>query len=350
MIGDIKSGDRLVAFWLFSVAAMVFLMVVLGGVTRLTGSGLSMVEWRPVTGWLPPLTDIEWQRIFDMYRETPEYREINAGMSIDEFKGIFWLEFLHRLWGRLIGIAYMVPFIYFFAKGLVRGQRALRLGGIFVLGGLQGGLGWFMVKSGLVDQPDVSQYRLAAHLMLALVIYVCLIWMGLRYLQGATPDRDGLVPLRRLSRWVIVMVFITAFSGALVAGLNAGMTYNTFPLMDGDLIPSGMYEMSPLYVNFFENITTVQFDHRLLAVTTFILIMWLWVACLQSDLSNFSRLPMNWLGTLACIQVSLGIGTLLLVVPLALAAMHQAGAVLLLGAATWTLFELQCSCPAPETA
>lgn len=336
--------NRKIAYWLFSVAAMVFAMVVLGGVTRLTDSGLSMVEWRPLTGWLPPFADAEWNRIFAMYQETPEFREVNSDMTVDEFKGIFWLEFLHRLWGRLIGVVYFVPFIFFLFKGWVRGRRAVILTALLVLGGAQGGLGWFMVKSGLVDRPDVSQYRLAAHLLLAMVIYAWLIWMGLRFLKGPTGQREGLSTLRAYSRWVVIFVFLTAFSGALVAGLDAGLAYNTFPLMDGDWIPAGIFDMRPLYLNFFENHVTVQFDHRLLAIATFVLICSFWVATINSTSQGFSRIAVNGLGVMACMQVTLGISTLLLVVPIVLAALHQAGAVLLLGFATWAAFELQAPC------
>lgn len=338
------SHNRIISYWLFLVAAMVFAMVVLGGVTRLTGSGLSMVEWHPVTGWLPPFADADWQRIFRLYQETPEFREVNSDMTVAEFKGIFWLEFLHRLWGRLIGIAYFVPFLFFLTKGWVRGRRAWVLAAMLVLGGAQGALGWFMVKSGLVDRPDVSQYRLAAHLILAMVIYAGLIWTGLRFLKGRTFDRVGLSRLRNYSRWVVVFVFVTAFSGALVAGLNAGLSYNTFPLMDGEWIPSGGLERQPIYLNFFENPITVQFDHRVLAMFTFGLICCFWVSAVNATSSDFFRPAVYALGVMACFQVVLGVSTLLLVVPFALAALHQAGAVLLLGFATWSAFELQAPC------
>ncbi|NQW00522.1 MAG: COX15/CtaA family protein [Rhodospirillales bacterium] len=338
------SHNRLVAFWLFSVAIMVFAMIVLGGVTRLTESGLSMVEWRPVTGWLPPFSDSEWERVFGMYRGSPEYREINADMTLPEFKGIFWLEFLHRLWGRLIGLAFFVPFVFFLTKGWVRGRRALALGGILVLGGLQGGMGWYMVKSGLVDRPDVSHYRLAAHLMLAMAIYASLLWCGLRFLSGPTPYREGTVRLRRLSRWLAALVFVTVFSGALVAGLDAGLIYNSFPLMDGELIPDGLLDMQPVYLNLFENHLTVQFDHRVLAIFTFCMIIYTCIVAHKLPTPALARRLANGLAGMACVQVGLGISTLLLAVPVALAALHQAGAVVLLGLATWLAFEMQGAC------
>jgi len=340
----ISSQDHIVANWLFCVAGMVFAMIILGGVTRLTDSGLSMVEWRPVTGWLPPLNDEEWQRIFNNYRQTPEYIKINAGMTLAEFKSIFWFEFLHRLWGRVIGIAYFVPFAYFLLKGWVRGRRALTLFWLLLLGGLQGGMGWFMVKSGLVDQPDVSQYRLAAHLLLAMVIFSWLVWCGLRHRNGPTRIAENVGWLRAFSRFLVGMILVTAFSGALVAGLDAGLIYNTFPLMDGDLIPDGLWEMQPPYLNFFENHTTVQFDHRVLAIATFVMISVFWGgACHKSPSPTCMRLVHALMAT-ACLQVGLGITTLLLVVPLGYAVMHQAGAVLLLGVATWVAFAMQGSC------
>ncbi len=333
--------ERPIALWLFGLAIMVFAMVVLGGVTRLTDSGLSMVEWRPVTGWLPPFTEMEWLRIFEKYQAYPEFHKVNADMSVEEFKGIFWLEFLHRLWGRVIGIAFFVPFVYFLVKGGIRGRRMVVLGLIFILGGLQGGMGWFMVKSGLVDRPDVSQYRLAAHLILALLIYASLIWCGLEIWFGKKKaDRENR-PLSAYSLWVICFVFVTAFSGALVAGLDAGLSYNTFPLMDGDLIPDGLFEMQPVYLNFFENRLTVQFDHRLLAIFTFLLVMRFCYVATKAPATPEVMRPVQGLAMMICAQVMLGISTLLLAVPVFLGALHQAGALLVLGFAIWAAYEIR---------
>jgi len=322
-----------IAAWLFVVAAMIFIIVVLGGLTRLTHSGLSMVEWKPVTGWLPPLTEAEWEETFAKYRQYPEYQKINKGMTLNEFKGIFWLEFIHRVWGRIIGIAFFVPFVFFLAKGWVSGPLVRHLGAIFVLGGLQGGLGWFMVKSGLVDRPDVSQYRLAAHLCLALVIFAYVMWVGLRL---KFPDLH-LVPgrFRRGANGLIALIFVTIFSGALVAGLDAGLVYNTFPFMDGDLIPEGLFDQTPLLANFFENIITVQFEHRVLAILTLVLVLYYVVRLHQAEPPPSIRTAATALGAMAVVQVLLGITTLLLVVPVSIAAIHQAGAVVLLGFAVW---------------
>lgn len=315
---------------------MVFAMVVLGGVTRLTESGLSMVEWRPVTGWLPPMSDSLWAETFAKYRQFPEYQEKNLGMTLAEFKGIFWLEFLHRLWGRVIGLAFFLPFIFFLVKGWIRGRLVGHMITLLVLGALQGGMGWFMVKSGLVDQPDVSQYRLAAHLCLALLIYGYLIWVALSLRANGPMSSTLTTGVKRGSLWLMGLIFITAFSGALVAGLDAGLTYNTFPLMDGSLVPRGLLSMSPWYLNFFESILTVQFDHRVLAITTFASVTLMWFSARKSSLSVNQSRAVNFLFAMVFVQVGLGITTLLLVVPVSLGALHQAGAVILLGCSVWT--------------
>lgn len=337
--------NAIIAGWLYVTVGMVFAMVVLGGVTRLTHSGLSMVEWRPITGWLPPLNEAEWTAVFEKYKQSPEFRELNWDMTLGGFKGIFWLEFLHRLWGRLIGVVFFVPFVVFVVRGWVDRRLGLRLAGLFVLGGAQGVMGWYMVKSGLVDQPDVSQYRLAAHLILALVIMVALVWVA-RGLSGAfrarwqARDAGHCAALRRGAGGLVALVLVTAFSGALVAGLDAGLTYNTFPLMDGDWVPDGIFTMTPIYLNFFENITTVQFDHRVLAVTTFTAVgaFWLWARgqALPAPAAGAIHLML----AVVAVQAALGIATLLLVVPVPLAALHQAGAVVLLIVATWVWREL----------
>lgn len=310
---------------------MVFAMVVLGGFTRLTESGLSMTGWRPVTGWLPPLSVEQWQAHFDAYRNSPEYQKINAGMSLSEYKEIFWLEYLHRLWGRIIGIAFVVPFLFFLIKGWVSRPLGIRLGFLLVLGALQGVIGWWMVKSGLVDRPDVSQYRLAAHLLMAFLIIGFALWLALDLLKSVQVSAQASV--RFLSTFVVGLVFVTVFSGALVAGLNAGMIYNTFPLMQGQIFPPEGFALSPWHANFFEDLATVQFQHRLLAICSVILVFALWVKARQ--LPQNIRTRANMLLGLVFLQVSLGISTLILVVPIGLAAAHQAGAVLLLVAALW---------------
>ncbi len=340
---------RIVGLWLFALAAMVFVMVVIGGLTRLTNSGLSMVEWRPVTGWLPPLSDAAWEATFRAYQATPEYRHINAGMSLGAFKGIFWLEYVHRLWGRMIGIVFFVPFLIFLVRGWLDRRLAPRLALLFVLGGLQGALGWFMVASGLVDRPDVSQYRLVAHFAAALTIYVALLWIALGLVVRTPPWN----PFRGLGRGPLAvgaLIFVTMLSGCFVAGTDAGFAYNTFPLMDGRLIPEGLLTLSPAYLNFFENITTVQFTHRVLALSAVTAVTAFWLVARSRALPQRSRLAINGLLAVALLQAGLGISTLVMVMPTALAALHQANGVALLTMIVWTAFELRplaAGAPAP---
>ncbi|MDA1089295.1 MAG: COX15/CtaA family protein [Proteobacteria bacterium] len=329
-----------IAAWLFIVSAMVFFMVVLGGVTRLTESGLSMVNWHPVTGWLPPMGQAEWDAVFSAYRKSPEYLKVNHGMSLADFKTIFWYEFLHRLLGRLIGVAFFIPMVVFWIKGWIDRRLAPKLIGLFVLGGLQGVLGWYMVKSGLVDRPDVSQYRLAAHLGLALVILAAMLWVAL----GLVRPAPAIAPDQGLKKavWVVLsLITVTALSGAFVAGLDAGHIYNTFPLMDGGFVPDGMFDLSPVYLNFFENITTVQFDHRILAEATFVAIMVFWWRAGRAALTPAQALASKALALVAMVQVGLGIATLLLVVPVPLAALHQTGALVLLCIGVWLAHEFR---------
>lgn len=331
--------QRAIAFWLLAVAAMVFAMVVIGGLTRLTHSGLSMVDWKPVTGWFPPMTEAEWLAVFQQYQKFPEYREVNAGMTLAEFKGIFWLEFIHRLWGRLIGVAFAIPFVVFLLKGWIDRRLTPKLLLMFVLGGLQGVLGWYMVKSGLVDRPDVSQYRLTAHLGAALLIYAYMLWVAFGLLAPVAPPAPP-----RISRFAAVlaaMVFVVALSGGFVAGLDAGFAYNTFPLMDGELIPEHLFAVTPLYLSFFEDVTTVQFTHRLLAIVTAALVGVFWFAASRAPLAPRARLASHVLLVAVGVQVTLGIATLLLIVPVPLASAHQAGAVVLLTAALWAAFEVR---------
>jgi len=236
--------QRVIAAWLFAVCAMVFAMVVLGGVTRLTHSGLSMVQWRPVSGWLPPLGEAEWEQAFARYRHFPEYRELNPDLTLAGFKGIFWLEYVHRLWGRLIGLAFFVPFAVFLLRGWVDRRLAGKLFVLFLLGALQGLLGWYMVRSGLVERPDVSQYRLAAHLGTAFVIYGAMLWVALGLLHPPSGPRPRPARGAWFAYVVVGLVMLTALSGGFVAGLDAGFAYNTFPLMDGELVPAGLFPCS----------------------------------------------------------------------------------------------------------
>lgn len=333
---DQAQSNRVIAIWLLVLSAMVFAMVVLGGFTRLTHSGLSMVEWRPLTGWLPPLDQAAWERIYDMYRQTPEYRAFNQHLTLDGFKSIFWLEFVHRLWGRLMGVVFAVPFVVFIFKGWVDRRLGLRLAVVFILGGLQGVLGWYMVKSGLTDRPDVSQYRLTAHLSAALLIFGYMLWVAMGLLDtGARQARSALAPL---AVGIGGVIFLTILSGGFVAGLDAGFVYNTFPLMDGALLPDDFFVLRPFYLNFFEHIPSVQFNHRWLAISVLAVVIVFWFKARR--LAGRQRRAVNVMAGLAALQVGLGISTLVLVVPVPLAVAHQAVAVLLLGAALWTAHEL----------
>lgn len=341
MAGSKTAGPgRLIAAWLFAVAAMVFGMVVLGGLTRLTHSGLSMVEWRPITGWLPPLSHEAWEAEFRAYQQYPEFIKLNPDMTLGEFEAIYWLEFLHRLWGRLIGVVFFVPFVIFLIRGWIRGRLAAGCAALFVLGGLQGVLGWYMVKSGLIDRPDVSAYRLTAHLTMALLLYAALVWTGLDQLRRRAGDAPmGSLSVRTLG--VAVLVFLTIAAGGFVAGTDAGYQYNTFPLMDGRLFPEDAFPLTPLWRNFFETVPLVQFDHRWLAILTLTTIVVFRLTLPAGRVSRQGRRAANVLTAWAFVQVSLGIATLVLYMPLALAAAHQASAVVLWTAMIWTVYEVR---------
>ena len=333
MQGITDDNNRKVAMWLLVCCALVFVMVVLGGVTRLTGSGLSMVDWRPVVGALPPLSEAAWQESFAMYQLTPEYQKVNAHMELDDFKGIFWLEYLHRLLGRTIGIVFLIPFLVFAWRGYIRKQEWPKYTLMFVLGGLQGVLGWYMVKSGLVDNPNISQYRLVAHLVAAFLIYAYMLWVALSLLFPTANDSPH--PWYRRTLALATLVAVTIISGGFVAGLKAGKIFNTFPMMGEYWAPPGMFAIEPWWRNFFDNVATVQFDHRILALTTFVSIIVYWVCSRKADLPARVAKGVNALLHTAVLQVALGIATLLLVVPVSLAAMHQAVAMLLFTVAVY---------------
>jgi heme a synthase len=323
-----RNEYRGVAQWLIVCCALVFAMVVLGGVTRLTHSGLSIVEWQPIAGTLPPMTDAQWQELFAKYRETPEYRYVNAGMTLEGFKGIFWLEYFHRLLGRVIGLAFLLPFAYFLWRGTVRGRLAGTLGLVFVLGALQGVIGWLMVQSGLVSDPRVSAHRLALHLMLAFAIYAAMLWIALDLLadRRAPASAAGSGALRGLSTAVVAVVALMALTGAYVAGIRAGLAYNTFPLMNGRLIPPEIWMLEPWWRNFFSNMATVQLTHRLSAWLLAVLVVALWFSARRPGTPQRVRILSHALLGAFLLQFSLGIATLLLAVPVALGAAHQGGA------------------------
>lgn len=322
---------KIIAVWLFVICVALLAMIVLGGVTRLTGSGLSMVDWRPITGVLPPLNEQQWDQVFDLYKSSPEYQKVHIGtMDIDGFKSIFWFEFAHRLLGRTIGMLFLLPMLFFFIRGWIPKGYRMRFIAMFVLGGLQGLLGWYMVKSGLVDNPHVSQYRLVAHLSLAILIYTYIFLTAINLLYPPKPgNKQGPGGAFVLSALISLGLFITIMAGGFVAGLRAGFSYNTFPLMAGKWIPAGYDSLQPFWRNLFENVAAVQFDHRLLATAMLVCVMAFWVYLRKRDCAD--RIQKAGATTLAfaLIQYSLGISTLLLVVPVALAAAHQGVAILL---------------------
>ena len=330
-----KPSQRAIAWWLVFCAAMIFIMVVIGGATRLTESGLSMVEWKPLH-MVPPLNEAQWQEEFSAYQTSPEYRLKNAGMSMEDFKTIYAFEFTHRLWGRLIGFAFAIPLLWFLWKGAVDRPLSYKLGGLFILGGLQGALGWFMVASGLVDRPDVSQYRLAAHLTLAFTVYGLILWVALDLFANDRPAPvSSLDPLtRRIARVLPFFALLTIGAGAFVAGINAGLIYNTFPLMDGQVIPEGLYSMQPWFMSAFEDATTVQFNHRVLAISLVIVITLTWWRG-RRTVAGRARTVLNAMMAMGLLQAALGISTLVLQVPLSLALAHQAGALILFTLAVW---------------
>ncbi len=315
-----------VRLWLYAVAFLVFCMVIVGGATRLTDSGLSITEWRPLLGAIPPLSEADWLTAFEKYKLIPEYQIQNRGMALSEFKFIYWWEWAHRFLGRFIGVAFAVPLIYFTVKRRISPDLWPKLIAVFVLGGLQGALGWYMVASGLVDRIDVSQYRLAAHLTLAVLIFSAIIWVAL----GIGRNRHGLASSDDwLALSLVILILVQIAAGGLVAGLDAGQGYNTWPKMDGKWLPSGLLIIAPGWKNFFENAMTVQFNHRLLA---YLVILVAGVSAWR----RFSRPALVLAGGLLA-QACLGILTLLLHVPLTVALLHQAGALAVLAAAVWDL-------------
>ena len=342
-LAETRSPDsrlKPVRVWLFAIAGLVFAMVVVGGATRLTGSGLSITEWQPILGVVPPISEAAWQDAFEKYRQIPEYSQINPGMSLEGFKAIYWWEWMHRLLGRLIGFVFFIPFAVFLARGSVPRTAIPRIAALFALGAAQGALGWFMVKSGLADRVDVSQYRLAAHLALAVAIAGYAFWLALSIREPEQTERKELaqtspLPVKLGAAFLAGLVYLQIIGGGFVAGLKAGHASNTWPLMGGEIIPPGLDALSPWYVNLFENPLTAQFAHRALAYAIAILAaafaVYVWRA------ARALRLPI--LATIAAvlIQTALGIATIVYGVPVAIALAHQANAILILALALWAL-------------
>lgn len=337
------AATRSVRLWLIAVALMIGATAVVGAATRLTGSGLSITEWRPIMGALPPLTEADWQGAFAKYKEIPQYKQLNASMSLAAFKTIFWWEWGHRLLGRAIGAVFLLPFLVLAWRRAIPARLGPRLVLIFLLGGLQGAIGWYMVSSGLVERTSVSQYRLALHLGVAVAILGLVVWTILdldeerhrAHLATLTPGdhlRAGLL---------MMLTFLQVLLGALVAGLKAGMTYNTWPLMDGWLWPGGLWSQSPAWVNAFENAGTVQFDHRLAAYLLVLLGLWHAIAVIRRCDDERVRHSAGLLAAGLLGQTALGIWTLLAWVPLQLGITHQAGALAVWTLAVWHLYAVR---------
>lgn len=312
--------------WLFAVAFLIFCMVIVGGATRLTDSGLSITEWQPLLGAIPPLSEAAWAEAFAKYQQIPEYHLVNKWMSVDDFKFIYWWEWSHRFLGRFIGVAVFVPLVGFIATGMMSAKTALRCGLLIVLGGLQGALGWYMVSSGLVDRVDVSQYRLSAHLTLATIIFATTLWIAFGLGRKRFAPEQG---RQWMALFIVGLVVFQIAAGGFVAGLDAGMGYNTWPLMDGQLVPKGLFVMEPAWRNLFENAMTVQFNHRIIA--------YLVATCVFGFAYVVQTREAGFMALGVALQIGLGIWTLLWQVPLWLGLAHQGGAMILLSLALWNL-------------
>jgi cytochrome c oxidase assembly protein subunit 15 len=345
---DIRK-NRLLYYWLLLCVLMVAVMVPLGGVTRLTESGLSIVDWRPVTGTLPPLSDAAWQVEFDKYQTSPQFRQVNHDISPQEFRKIFLMEWAHRLWGRLIFLAYLLPFVVFWWRGWLSTQQKRWYGALVILVPIQGLMGWLMVQSGLMDEPRVSPLRLAVHLGLALLLFSLTLWQAWKLRSVAADSASKSVPtgLNALSRLMLFLLLLTTLAGALVAGNRAGWVYNEFPLMGGQWLPAEYGALQPWWQNFISNHAAVQFHHRWLGMATVVLALTQWgVFAMRQGVAKPLRRAVAMVAMLALLQSALGISTLLLGVPIWLAAVHQVNILALLAATLW----LRWQCTECQTA
>lgn len=339
---DISNNDRAILRWLQVCLTLIFTMIILGAVTRLTGSGLSMVTWHPA-GMLPPLNTGQWFVEFELYQQFPEFQKINSDMTLAEFKSIFWFEYSHRMLGRLIGMVFLVPFVFFWLRKMIKPGLTPRLMVMFLLGGFQGLLGWYMVKSGLVGNPQVSQYRLSAHLLSAILIYGFILWTIFNLACSSEYRRlaeSHVTGWRMAALGLVALVLVTIVSGGFVAGLKAGLIFNTFPLMGGNLIPEGIGALSPWYLNPLENMVAVQFNHRWLAIATgALLIIWYLKGRSHFEETILQR-SFKLVGMMVIVQLILGVTTLLTQVPVLLGVLHQAGALLLFSALLFNIHAL----------
>ncbi len=332
---------KYVQIWLITCCVFIFIMVFIGGLTRLTDSGLSIVEWNIFSGVFPPLTSNDWIELFEKYKQFPEYKLVNKNINLYDFKFIFWMEYIHRIWGRLIFLVFLIPLIIFVRKKYISDKLKKHLIIILLLILFQGLFGWYMVQSGLVNKPDVSHYRLSVHLLLAFIIYGYLLFLTF---STYTQEKNKKITINKtfyiLNLILIFLILITVFSGGMVAGLDAGLVYNTFPLMGDKFVPLEILELRPKYINFFENPVTVQFDHRILGITTFALIILIWFYPRLMNFNSNIKKKTNILLFVAIIQICLGITTLLSYVAIQVAIVHQLGSLVLFTISIWTLKSL----------
>ncbi len=343
-----ETSNRPVIIWLLTGCVLIAAMVMIGGITRLTHSGLSMVDWAPIMGSIPPTTEQEWQETFNRYKQFPEYQQVNTDMSLEGFKSIFFWEYLHRMWGRMMGLVFIIPFAIFWKQGRLRGELMKKTLLILLGGALVGGIGWFMVLSGLKDRPDVSHYRLAIHLVAAFSLFAYVLWTALDLIRGEkTGPGNAQRPLLRQARWLVALVLVQVAWGAFVAGTNAGFIFNTFPKMGSAWVPEAVFSLEPLWLNFVEGKAGIQFVHRILAYLIVLLVGWIIWGSVRIRITSFQRRALNWILVMVVVQFILGVLTLTQAVPLTLGVLHQLGALLLLAATVNLLHGLQY---APEEA
>jgi cytochrome c oxidase assembly protein subunit 15 len=337
-------SDRGVGLWLFVIAAMIGLMVVVGGLTRLTGSGLSITEWQPVTGVIPPLSDAGWQAEFAKYQGTPQYELINRGLGLAGFKAIYWWEWTHRLLGRLLGIVFLVPFLVFLKQHRIDRGIAVRLGIIFLLGAAQGALGWWMVESGLTGaRVAVSQYRLAAHLGLAMILFGYAFWTALEIGGARRTKTRAAARFKSFAIALVALIFVQILLGAFMAGLDAGRAFSTWPSYAGAWIPPGLYDLSPWWINHFENHALVHFQHRTVGYVVAVMVMWLYAEVRRAGADGALKIAGIHAVVLTALQIALGVLTVVSQVALPLAALHQICALGLFGAVLWWAYALNAN-------
>ena len=328
-----------VSIWLYSGCFLIFLMVVIGGITRLTGSGLSITEWKPIMGSIPPLNDHDWQAAFEKYKQIPQFQKINAHFEMDDFKSIYWWEFIHRQLGRLIGLVFFIPFLYFLLTKQMDKSTIRKTFFLFLLGGLQGFLGWFMVSSGLVERTSVSHIRLAIHLVTAFITFGFTFWYALELSRPNSKEESK--SSASIVNWIFSILIVQIIYGAFVAGMHAGKMYNTFPLMDGQIIPSGISTLDPQVLNLINNPVTVQFIHRMFAYILFFLIVKVWWSSRKMGMNSDQRKAMNIVLLAVSVQFLLGVLTLLTKVDITIASLHQVGAFFLFSSMIYLLFRFR---------